>query len=125
MIDALNLIGWSIAAVYFSLLPGIFFKRSAQITMTFAFTIYLIYRGLYYYLDAEYDSIITIFNQQVSMRNQIVNRSIDLALWFGCQAYQAWKHPDCFLSLQNLTLNGLKMNNDNLYMYTRYTTVFV
>ena len=101
VIDGLNVVGWSIIAVYFSLLPGIFFSDRAQTAVTIALTVYLIYRGLLYYFDTEYDSTITIFNQQVSMRNQIVNRSMDLALWFACQAYQAWKHPKCFFVTQN------------------------
>ena len=30
------------------------------------------------------------------MGNQIINRSMDLALWIGFQGYQFWKYPNCF-----------------------------
>ena len=43
--------------------------------MTIVFTLCLI-RGLFYYFDTVYDSIITRFGQQVSMTNQIINLAL-------------------------------------------------
>ena len=108
VINALNLVGWGTAALGVSLLPGLFVNNRAKIVITIVFAIHFIYRGVFCYFDTGYDSTITIFNQKVSMRNQIVNRSMDLALWFSCQAYQAWKHPNCFFVTSKLDIKWIQ-----------------
>ena len=93
---SINLIAWVTGAMLLSLLPGVFVNNKGKITTCSILCIYLIYRGVYYYFNPQYDATVTILNQQVSMRNQIVNRSMDLALWIGYQGYQSWTHPSAF-----------------------------
>ena len=92
----INVITWIVASTFLSLIPGFFWHKKVTVIVPIILCLYLIYRGMYYYLNQDLDAKITILNQQVSMRNQIVNRSMDLALWIGYQAYQLWTHPDSF-----------------------------
>ena len=96
VISAMDLIGWVIGGMLVSLQPGIFLSPKVANILSCIVVLLLIYQGMYHYLIRQNDSTITIFSQQVSMRNQVVSRSMDLALWIGYQGFRFWKYPNCF-----------------------------
>ena len=96
LISSMDLIGWVIGGMLVSFQQGIFLSPKVANILSCIVVIYFINQGINAYLNQQYDGTITIFSQQVSMRNQIVNRSMDLALWIGFQGYQFWKYPNCF-----------------------------
>ena len=96
VIAAFNLIGWILTSLILSLWSGLFWSKRITLSILLFLCIYFIYRGTFYYFSEQLDTNMAILNQQVSIRNQQINRSMDMALWFGYKFYQSWKYPDCF-----------------------------
>ena len=91
-----NLIAWFVGSLDLSLIQGMLWTKKMILGVMIFVVMYLIYRAIVYYFDQNSDTTVEIFNQTVSMRNQIVNRSLDLAFWIGYQAYQLYTHPNHF-----------------------------
>ena len=96
IVAAMNLLAWVVGALFLSLFPGMFMSKRVTNSVLLILMLFLIYQGMEYYFNQDLDTIVTVLNKQVSMRNQVVNRSMDLSLWIGYQAYQCWKHPNYF-----------------------------
>ena len=68
----MNLVAWVVGALFLSLLPGMFRSKRVTNSVLLIIMLSLIYQGVEYYFNQELDTIVTILNQQVSMRNQVV-----------------------------------------------------
>ena len=96
IISTINLIGWFVGSIDIALLHGMFFTFKVRAGILFFIMLFLMYRATAYYFNADLDKDVKILNQIVSMRHQVVNRSLDLAFWIGYQTYQLFKYPHHF-----------------------------
>ena len=77
--SAVYLLFWMIIGTLGSLHPGLFWNKKVKFATVPILSLFLIYRSVYYYFS-DSDATITILSQRVSMKTQIISRSLDLAL---------------------------------------------